>query len=120
MTNSYETIQAAMIATPSQENLKKIHNNKQQNIFKIKDIEWKQHSAGIGGERAIIQFNNGYQASIIRGGLFYTTGGTHEIAILDEDGSLDYTTGITDDVIGYLSTEEAEGCLVKISELEKK
>ena len=80
------------------------------------DLEWKPHPAGIGGEQAIVLFDNGYGASVLRGGVFYTTGGTFEVAVM-RDGNLDYTTPITDDVLGYLSEAEANKTLSDIKAL---
>lgn len=117
MTDPLITIASSLGKTPSKENLEKTLNEKQKNIFNIKDIDWKPHSAGLGGERAIVVFDNGYQASIIRGGMFYTDNGTYEIAVLNKSGNIDYTTPITDDVLGYLSEEDANKALKEISEL---
>lgn len=119
MVDAMGTIIEAMVAEPSQEKLDKILKDKQENIFSISDIEWKPHSAGIGGERAVIKFDNGYQASIVRGGRFYTDNGTHEIAVLDKNGAITYDTPITDNVLGYLSDEQVEQAFKDISELDK-
>lgn len=82
----------------------------------IDDLDWKPHPVGLGGERAVVEFANGYQASCIRGGMFYTKGGTYEIAVM-RGGSLDYTTPITSDVCGYLSESEANELLRNIAAL---
>lgn len=82
----------------------------------IADLEWEPHPAGIGGEQAKVLFDNGYEASVLRGGVFYTTDGTFEVAVM-RGGNLDYTTPITDDVLGYLSEAEANKVLSDIEAL---
>jgi hypothetical protein len=54
-----------------------------------------------------VSFPNGYTASIIR--TQYSYGGDeglYEVAILDAEDKLDYTTPITDDVVGYLTVDK--------------
>ena len=82
----------------------------------IKELDWQPHPVGMGGEIATVGYDNGYSASCLKGGCFYTTGGTYEIAVM-KDGELDYTTTITNDVLGYLSEDEANQALKNISEL---
>jgi len=87
---------------------------------KINELDWQPRSTGLGGEIAKITFDNGYTASCIRGGRYsYTKNGTYEIAV-EYDGNLDYTTQITDDVLGYLGEEEANLALDAIKALPKK
>jgi len=83
----------------------------------IADLDWEPHAAGVGGDRAVVRFDNGYEASVLRGGMFYTDDGTFEIAVM-RDGQLDYTTPITDDVLGYLSETEANKALADIAALQ--
>jgi hypothetical protein len=65
-----------------------------------------------------VWFENGYTASVLKGrpGAFYTDGGTYEIAVI-RDGDLDYSTPVTNDVLGYLSEEEASKALEDIAAL---
>jgi hypothetical protein len=74
----------------------------------------------IGGERAELNFPNGYGASVLRGGgdgMFggRTAGGTYELAVLKGD-RLCYDTNITDDVLNYQTEEQINAALVKIQE----
>ena len=75
-----------------------------------------------GGGQTIHRFDNGYGASVIRGG-FYAYGGL-ELAVLkfaDESPtnySLCYDTEITDDVLGYLSEDDVVEILEQIENLE--
>jgi hypothetical protein len=67
------------------------------------DLEFGPHPAG-KGVQAIIQFPNGYGASVVK--TPYTYGGNQgkfELAVLDKDGRLCYSTEVTNDVVGYLS-----------------
>lgn len=88
------------------------------------------------------QFANGYGASVIRHqnshggdeGLFEVLDasgnpvishqnsyggdeGLFEVAVLDASGNVDFTTSVTDDVIGRLTAEDLHGVLCQISAL---
>ena len=79
-----------------------------------------EHRGRLGGHQYIVPFANGFHASIIKhDGSYGRERDLFEIAVLDESKNLTYTTPITDDVIGYLSEEEALEICKKISELEK-
>jgi hypothetical protein len=67
------------------------------------DLEFGPHPNG-NGVQARIQFPNGYVASVVK--TPYTYGGRegkYELAVLDKDGRLCYSTEVTNDVVGYLS-----------------
>ena len=92
--------------------------------MKITELEWGPHpNAEPGmpgydwGERATVNFPNGYMASCLRGGPFYTKNGTYEIAVCLVAGSIVYDTPVTSDVLGYLSEEEANQALIDIEAL---
>ena len=74
-----------------------------------------------GGTQTVHRFENGYGASVIRGGT-YAYGGL-EVAVLKFSGpaptdySLCYDTEITDDVLGYLSEDEVVEILEQIENL---
>lgn len=81
----------------------------------FEDLEFKAHS--IGGEQAIIKFNNGYGASVVFGSNFYSNGlDTYELAVLYKC-SITYNTDITDDVLGYITEDEVTEVLKKIEAL---
>jgi len=72
----------------------------------------------------LFKFPNGYGASVVQGQ--HTYGGKEglwELAVLkySKDGKweLDYTTLVTDDVVGNLTDEEVEGYLEDIRGLER-
>jgi hypothetical protein len=71
------------------------------------------------GNQCIVQFPNGYGASIVQGQ--YTYGGPeglYEIAVFGKNGEISYETPITDDVLGYLSEEAVEKTLTDIKNLD--
>ena len=85
---------------------------------KFKDYIEEQND--LGYPQTIYKFPNGYGASIIK--LKYIYFGI-EVAVLsfDEDGNwdIDYSTPITNDVIGGLSEEARDDVLQRIFDLEK-
>jgi len=83
----------------------------------FEDLEFKElpHNRGI---QAIVEFKNGYGASVVKGE--YTYGGRdgfYELAVLNEDGRITYDTGITNDVCGFLCEAEVTALLMKIESL---
>jgi hypothetical protein len=77
-----------------------------------------------GGVQEIYRFDNGYGASKIKTDFSYGSDkGLWEIGVIkffgDDmfDHNLVYDTPITNDVIGYLNDNEAEGLLQQIKEL---
>lgn len=70
------------------------------------------------GYQQVYKFPNGYGASVIRHTFSYGGDlGLKEIAVLNKDGNITYDTPITDDVVGFLSDEDVESYLIRISEL---
>ena len=83
----------------------------------FKDLAFKQHPA-MDGIIARITFDNGYGASVVRHEYSYGgKDGLYELAVLDKNGELTYDTPITDDVIGYLTTQEVTDILENIQKL---
>lgn len=92
----------------------------EQQTAKVTELEWKPHPTGLGGQRAFIEFPNGYGASVVFGGPFYTDNGTYEIGVF-HSGSLDYDNPVANgDVIGYLHEDEANKTLADIAALPAK
>jgi hypothetical protein len=78
----------------------------------------KQHDH-FGGRRSEFQFPNGHGASAVF--MPYSYGYDHglcELAVIKSDGSLDYSTPITDDVLGYLTESQVFELLVLIMEMD--
>ena len=70
-----------------------------------------------GGIHWKFEFNNGYGASVITGGIAYCNKfQPYELAVL-KHGELCYDTPITDDVIGYLTSNEVYDLLDRIEQL---
>ncbi len=70
------------------------------------------------GKQCIVQFPNGYGASIVQGP--YTYGGDrglYELAVFDKDGNITYDTPITNDVEGNLTEEDVTNLLERIQKL---
>jgi len=84
------------------------------------DLEFEQLEFDGYTSRAIVNFDNGYGASIVTGGMTYTNDdGPYELAVLDK-GKITYATPITDDVIVYLTESEVMDLLKKISLLSRE
>lgn len=91
-------------------------------IKTFNDLEFKP--SRFNGERATVFFENGYGASIIRNIFSYGGDqGLYELALLKgesiKDFEICYTTEITDDVIGHLTTEKVSDLLEQIQKLER-
>jgi len=82
------------------------------------DIEFK--TSPMGDDFGIVsrtEFDNGYEVSVVKSE--YTYGGKdglYELAIF-KDGEICYDTPITNDVIGYLTTEEVTDLMEQIQKL---
>ena len=83
--------------------------------FNDLDFQPMQFEVGI---KALINFDNGYGASVIRSP--YSYGGNqdlYELAVI-KDNAICYDTPITDDVIGYLTEDDVTKYLGQIQELK--
>ncbi len=87
------------------------------NTTAFEELTFQPHPMGMG-QQCIVQFSNGYGASIVQGPHTYGgSQGLYEIAVFGKDGNITYDTPITNDVLGYLSTQEVTETLKKIKEL---
>ena len=94
----------------------------------FEDIVFKPHSVGEGLHGRIF-FDNGYGLSVVRfsnpfgrGGYMSRTSNEDqwEVAVLfgnEKEWELTYNTPITNDVIGYLSSDEVTEIMKKVQEL---
>lgn len=84
--------------------------------------EYIEFSRYIGHMQTVYKFPNGYGASAIE--IFYYEEDYIEVAVVyfDDDGKyhLDYSTSITDDVIGGLDEESRDKVLQQIFDLENQ
>ena len=86
-------------------------------MFTFKDLQFKPHSLfTVDAIQAIMEFDNGYGVSVIRGQYFYCNENTYEVAIL-KDGDLCYD--ITDDVLGYQTEDQVTKIMKKLQTYEK-
>lgn len=91
---------------------------KQNNMKTFKDLEFISLSDVLDSIQARITFDNGYGASVIKSPFSYGGKiGLYELAILDEEGHVCYTTPITDDVLGYLREEDVSEAMIRIQNL---
>lgn len=98
------------------ENLRAVLSGKEVAMFKYECVE-SFNAIGNNTQRKF-RFPNGYGASVVIGP--YTYGGPdglYELAVLNSEGGLCYSTPITDDVIGHLSVEGVNDLLDKIAAL---
>lgn len=76
------------------------------------------------GKQVIYRFPNGYGASVIKNAISYGGDeGLWEVGVLKFQANepyLDYTTPITDDVIGYLDFDGVENVLRQIKNLDNE
>lgn len=83
--------------------------------------EYIEFSRYIRHMQTVYKFPNGYGASVIE--IYYFEEDYIEVAVVkfDENGKyhLDFSTPITDDVIGVLDEEERDNVLQQIFDLEK-
>ena len=79
-------------------------------------LKFKTHKH-MPGMQALMEFPNGYSASVIKGP--YTYGGEkglYELAVM-HSGNIAYDTPITQDVLGYQTEEEIDSILGDIHNL---
>ena len=86
------------------------------NKFDLLTFEKIKHQDGI---QAIVEFPNGFGASVIKSDTsFGGKSGLFELAVLDnENGNINSTTDITDDVIGWQDEDDIDRVLTAISKL---
>lgn len=69
-------------------------------------------------QRMEVTCPNGRGVSIIRGfGTYGASAGLFEVAVLDFDGNLDYSTPVTDDVLGWQTPEDVRNVVAQVSAL---
>tara|TARA_R100000700_G_scaffold22879_1_gene29638 strand:+ start:61 stop:471 length:411 start_codon:yes stop_codon:yes gene_type:complete len=101
------------------------------NTIKFKDLTWVKDYIHVGPDnklvtamvRSYVCFDNGFHASIINGTNAFAEPGQYECAVLNKDGDIVDDEGILHewtDPYCYLSVEELEKLLVKISKLKKQ
>ena len=87
---------------------------------KFEDLEFKkiENNSFQTGVVSRMMFENGFGVSVISNTYSYGgKDGLFEVAVLDEDGDLTYDTSVTNDVIGYLSTDEVTEIMEQVQSL---
>ena len=91
-------------------------------MLKFKDLEFKAHlfdEIDPTAIQAIINFDNGYGVSVVRGKyFFYCNDNTYEVAIL-KDGNLCYDTPIASDVLGYQTKDQITKIMKELQTYKK-
>jgi hypothetical protein len=78
-------------------------------------IETNKHMDGI---QKVYKFPNGYGASVVKHqGSYGYAQGLWELAVLDADGDICYSTEVTSDVLGHLNDPEVDNILGQIFRL---
>ena len=98
--------------------------------MKFSELEFRPYGGeGYKGVLTNVMFPNGQGASIIRytytnpidgltrSGSYGAQSGLYELAVLDKDGKIDYTTPVTSDVCGHLTEDEVTALLERIEAL---
>ena len=88
--------------------------------MKFSDLNFEPHP-NWDGVQARHFFDNGYGVSVIKSSNSYGgSRGLYELAVLqglEEDWKICYDTSITDDVMGYLTTEDIDTVLNQVENL---
>lgn len=73
-----------------------------------------------GAFREEVTFPNGRGVSIIRhAGSYGSNAGLFEVAVLSADGRLDYSTPVTDDVLGWQTVADVLEVMKQVADLPK-
>ena len=82
-------------------------------------IKYNGVTIATSGRQISLIFPNGRGASVINDG-YGKEDGLFEVAVLGPDGTIDYSTPITDDVCGWLTDEKVTAMLVTIAALAEE
>lgn len=87
----------------------------------FKDLIFEPHRNWVG-KQAMAFFQNGYGVFVIQAEYSYTTGpDEYEVAVIKgnkESFSLEYSTGITDDVLGHLKEDDVTEVMSQVEALK--
>lgn len=86
----------------------------------FKDLKFEQHPSfpDEGAIQAYVELDNGYEVSVIRGGLSYgRADDLWEIGVFDASGRMCDPLGWGDDVKGWLTEKDVEKELDKIAKI---
>ena len=87
---------------------------------RFKALQFTTHPCG-NGERAVMEFPNGYSASVVRGTFSYGGPELFELAVIEPGGNLASTKQLTDSgdgtVVGWCKPEKIDQLLGEIYNL---
>jgi hypothetical protein len=87
--------------------------------FEDLDFEEINEAPFMVGKKARMMFDNGFGVSVVSHTFSYGgKDGKYELAVLDSNGELTYETPITNDVMGYLESEEVTNIMGDIQKLD--
>ena len=85
----------------------------------FKDLEFTPTEEFLSVVRSTCHFDNGYGVSVVRHRYSYGNGlNLFELAVIDKEGDIVYSTPITDDVLGYLSEDDVSDTMIKVQRLD--
>ncbi len=94
-------------------------------VIGMEDLKQYVHTSRelLTSHQVVFKFPNGYGASLIKGATTYGgNAGLFEIAVMKWEGEeydIDYTTPITNDVLGFLNKEKVVSTLTQILNLKE-
>jgi len=105
---------------PLDKNKHKIIENLKASGASDKEIETTENLYGVEDNLlATKTFKNAFGVSVLKGTRFYSNGiDTYEVAVL-RDGEVCYDSGVTGDVIGYITEAEVNAIMIEVQELEE-
>lgn len=87
--------------------------------FKDLKFELINNEPFMVGKQARMQFDNGYGVSVVSHTFSYGgKDGLYELAVLDSDGNLTYSTEVTSDVLGYLTEENVTEYMIQVQNIQ--
>jgi hypothetical protein len=87
--------------------------------FKDLKFEMVNDAPFMVGKKARMHFDNGYGVSVVSHTFSYGgKDGLYELAVLDSDGSLTYSTEVTSDVLGYLTEENVTEHMIQVQNIQ--
>ena len=87
--------------------------------FKDLEFEMINDAPFMVGKKARMQFDNGYGVSVVSHTFSYGgKDGLYELAVLDSDGNLTYSTEVTSDVLGYLTEENVTEYMIQVQNIQ--
>jgi hypothetical protein len=87
--------------------------------FEDLDFEEINEAPFMVGKKARMMFDNGFGVSVVSHTFSYGgKDGKYELAVLDSNGELTYETPITNDVMGYLDSNDVTRIMGDIQKLD--